>query len=107
MTDTADREMGKKLESLKKMRLSAMMLQVGFEGENLGEYIQCQVELSALADRLQAEHGDLVTPRQCEEAKESLEAFVTLIDQAREKLTFQVGNIPGPAKRKAPTLGSV
>ncbi len=96
-------EIRKKLESLRKMRLSAMMLQVGFEGENLGEYIQCEVELQTLAARLQAEHGDLVTPQQCEVvAKESLSAFVALIDQAQEKLT---GNsAPGPEKRKVPVL---
>jgi hypothetical protein len=76
-----DGEMAKKLESLKKMRLSAMMLQVGFTGENLSEFIQCQVELDALAERLQAEHGDLVTPQECLEAKESLDKFVALIDQ--------------------------
>jgi hypothetical protein len=99
-----DLELGKKQESLKKMRLSAMMLQVGFEGENLGEFIQCQVELEALAERLKAEHGDLVTPEQCEEAKGSLVAFVDLIDQAQEKLTLPDSN-PGPAKRNAPTLG--
>ncbi|HET6489038.1 MAG TPA: hypothetical protein VFG28_04690 [Syntrophales bacterium] len=99
-----DRETEQKLESLKKMRLSAMMLQVGFEGENLGEYIQCQVELEALVERLQAEHGSLFTPQQCEEAKGSLEAFVALIDQAREKAMFSQGSA-SPAKKKPPTLG--
>jgi hypothetical protein len=102
MTDLEIRE---KQASLKKMRLSAMMLQVGFEGENLGEFIQCQVELEALAERLKAEHGDLVTPEQCEEAKASLVAFVALIDQAQEKLVIPDGNSPGPSKRKAPALG--
>jgi hypothetical protein len=102
MTDLEIRE---KQASLKKMRLSAMMLQVGFEGENLGEFIQCQVELEALAERLNAEHGDLVTPEQCEEAKASLVAFVALIDQAQEKLVIPDGNSPGPSKRKAPALG--
>lgn len=99
-----DGEMGKKRESLKKMRLSAMMLQVGFAGENLGEFIQCQVELDALAEKLQAEHGDLVTPQQCDEAKGSLDIFVALIDEAQEKLTRLGNNSPGPAKRKAPGL---
>jgi hypothetical protein len=102
MTDLEIRE---KQASLKKMRLSAMMLQVGFEGENLGEFIQCQVELEALAERLNAEHGDLVTPEQCEEARASLFAFVALIDQAQEKLVIPDGNSPGPSKRKAPALG--
>ncbi len=102
MTDLEIRE---KQASLKKMRLSAMMLQVGFEGENLGEFIQCQVELEALAERLKAEQGDLVTPEQCEEAKASLVAFVALIDQAQEKLVIPDGNSPGPSKRKAPALG--
>jgi len=97
-----DGEMGKKRESLKKMRLSAMMLQVGFAGENLGEFIQCQVELDALAEKLQTEHGDLVTPQQCEEAKGSLDAFVALIDEAQQKL---LGNTaPGPEKRNVPSL---
>jgi hypothetical protein len=97
-------EMGKKQESLKKMRLSAMMLQVGFEGENLGEFIQCQVELEALAERLKAEHGDLVTTQQCEEAKESLDAFVALIDQAKGK-AMRLQESSGPARKKPPTLG--
>ncbi len=83
-----DHEIKEKLESLKKMRLSATMLQVGFAGENLSEFIQCQVELDALAERLQAEHGDLVTAQQCEEAKGSLDAFVALIDQAQERLNL-------------------
>lgn len=100
-----DLETGKKHESLKKMRLSAMMLQVGFEGENLGEFIQCQVELEALAERLKAEHGDLVTPQQCEEAKGSLDAFVALIDQAQEK-AMRSQESSGPSRKKPPTLGS-
>jgi hypothetical protein len=100
-----DRKTEKKLESLKKMRLSAMMLQVGFEGENLGEYIQCQVELEALAERMQAEHGDLVTPQQCEEAKGSLETFIVLIDQAQEKAWISQEST-SPARKKPPTLGS-
>jgi hypothetical protein len=99
-----DGEIGKKLESLKKIRLSAMMLQVGFGGENLGEFIQCQVELEALAERLQAEHGDLVTPQQCDEAKGSLDAFVALIDQAQEKARH-LQDSPGPSRKKPPTLG--
>lgn len=99
-----DHEVQKRLESLKKMRLSAMMLQVGFEGENLGEYIQCQVELEALVERMQAEHGSLVTPQQCEEAKGSLEAFVALIDQAQEKARGSQGSAV-PSRKKPPTLG--
>lgn len=99
-----DRKTEEKLESLKKIRLSAMMLQVGFEGENLGEYIQCQVELEALTERLQTEHGDLVTPQQCEEAKGSLETFILLIDQAQEKARISQESA-GPAKKKPPTLG--
>jgi len=100
-----DDELVKKLDSLKKMRLSAMMLQVGFAGDNLGEFIQCQVELHALAERLQAEYGELATPQQCEEAKESLDAFVALVDQAQEKLTRSGSNLSGSAKRKKPKLG--
>ncbi len=100
-----DRETKKTLESLKKLRLSAMMLQVGFEGENLGEYIQCQIELEALAERLQAEHGDIVTPQQCEDAKGSLEAFIALIDQVQEK-AMRLQESPGPSRKKPPTLGS-
>jgi hypothetical protein len=97
-----DGEMAKKLESLKKMRLSATMLHVGFTGENLSEYIQCQVELDALAERLQAEHGDLFTPQECEEVKGSLDAFVALIDQAQEKLAGNTS--PAPSKRKVTGL---
>ncbi len=82
-----------------------MMLQVGFEGENLGEFIQCQVELEALVERMRAEHGNLVTPQQCEEAKGSLEAFVALIDEAQEKARgSQESSVP--SKKKPPTLGS-
>jgi hypothetical protein len=99
-----DREIVKRVESLKKMRLSAMMLQVGFAGDNLSEFIQCQVELHALAERLLADHGELVTPQQCEEAKESLDAFVALIDQIQEKLTLSGSSPPGATKRKVPGL---
>ena len=75
----------KKIETLRKIRLSATMLEVGFKSENLSEMIQCQIELEELAARLQAEQGDLVTAQQCEQAKGSLDAFVALVDQAMEK----------------------
>lgn len=62
------------------------MLELGFKSEHLNEVIQCQVELEKLAAQLQTEHGDLVTPEQCEAAKENLEAFVALVDRAFESL---------------------
>ncbi len=95
----------KKVESLRKIRLSATMLEVGFKSENLGEVIQCQIELEELAARLQAEHGDLVTAQQCEQAKESLDAFVALIDQAMEKATLIEGIPSGAPRPKPTTLG--
>ena len=95
----------KKIESLRKLRLSATMLEVGFKSENLGEIIQCQIELEELAARLRDEQGDLVTPEQCETAKESLEAFVALVDKAMEKAARNEGVTPGPAKPKPTTLG--
>ncbi len=73
------------LESLKKIRLSAAMLEVGFGMDNISEIVQCQIELDALAARLQAEHGDLVTSSECDQAKGSLNAFVALVDEAMEK----------------------
>jgi len=94
----------KKLESLRKIRLSATMLEVGFKSENLGEIIQCQIELEELATRLHAEQGDLVTPEQCEAAKESLEAFVALVDQTMEKVTLNEGITPGSPRPKPTTL---
>lgn len=94
----------KKIESLRKLKLSATMLEVGFKSENLGEIIQCQIELEELAARLQAEQGDLVTPEQCEAAKESLEAFVALVDQAMEKAAHNEGVTSGPARPKPTTL---
>ncbi len=95
----------KKLESLRRIRLSAMMLEVGFKCENLGEMIQCQNELEDLAARLQAEHGDLVTAQQCEQARESLDAFVALVDLAMQKLLPEE-EPSGPLRPKSPTLGS-
>jgi len=80
------------------------MLEVGFKSENLSEIIQCQIELEELAVRLQAEQGDLVTPEQCEAAKESLETFVALVDKAMEKAARNEGVTPGPAKPKPTTL---
>ena len=76
------------------------MLEVGFKSENLGEIIQCQIELEELAARLQAEQGDLVTAEQCEAAKESLDAFVALVDQAMEKAArnSNTGGVPGSAE---------
>jgi hypothetical protein len=94
-----------RIESLRKIRLSATMLEVGFKSENLGEIIQCQIELEELAARLQAEQGDLVTPEQCEAAKESPEAFVALVDHAIEKASHSDGIISGPARPKPTTLG--
>jgi len=95
----------KKIESLRKIKLSATMLEVGFKSENLSEIIQCQIELEALAARLQAEQGDLVTPEQCEAAKESLETFVALVDQAMEKATHYEGVTSASARPKPTTLG--
>jgi hypothetical protein len=93
-----------KIESLRKIKLSATMLEVGFKSENLGEIIQCQIELEELAARLQAEQGDLVTPEQCEAAKESLEAFVSLVDHAIEKASHGEGIPSGSARPKPTTL---
>jgi hypothetical protein len=92
----------KKIESLRKIRLSATMLEVGFKSENLSEMIQCQIELEELAARLQAEQGDLVTAQQCEEAKASLDAFVALVDRAMEKAAL-AESIPSGAPRPKPT----
>ena len=100
----SDKSSAKKIESLRKIRLSATMLEVGFKSENLGEIIQCQIELEELAARLQAEQGDLVTPEQCEAAKESLEAFVALVEQAMQKIIQKEGIPTGPAKPKPITL---
>jgi hypothetical protein len=96
----------KKLESLRKIRLSATMLEVGFKSENLGEIIQCQIELEKLAARLQAEHGDLVSPQQCSASgHQSLDAFVTLVDQALEKAMHADGIPSGSPRPKPSTLG--
>ncbi len=95
----------KKIESLRKIRLSATMLEVGFKSENLSEIIQCQIELEGLAGRLQAEQGDLVTALQCEQAKESLDAFVALVDQAMAKASLAEGIPSGASKPKPTTLG--
>jgi hypothetical protein len=94
----------KKIESLRKIRLSATMLEVGFKSENLSEMIQCQLELEELAARLQAEQGDLVTALQCEQAKESLDAFVVLVDQAIEKAALSEGITSGSPRPKPTTL---
>jgi len=80
------------------------MLEVGFKSENLSEMIQCQIELEELAARLQAEQGDLVTPEQCEAAKNSLDAFVTLVDQAMEKAALNESITPGSPRPKPTTL---
>jgi hypothetical protein len=95
----------KKIESLRKIRLSATMLEVGFKSENLSEMIQCQLELEELAARLQAECGDLVTAQQCERAKESLDAFVALVDMAVERVAHSESSPSGPARPKPTTLG--
>ncbi len=95
----------KTIESLKRIRLSAAMLEVGFRSDNLGEVIQCQIELERLAAQLQAEHGDLVTPEQCEAAKDSLEGFVALVDRAFEKAANAGQGVPEPGRPKPPSLG--
>lgn len=90
------------IESLKKIRLSATMLEIGFKSDNLGEVIHCQIELEQLAEKLRAEHGDLVTLEQCEAVKDNLEGFVALIDQVFERIC---GSDPGPGRRKPPVQG--
>ena len=100
----SEADSAKKIESLRKIRLSATMLEVGFKSENLSEMIQCQIELEELAARLQAEQGDLVTAQQCEQAKESLDAFVALVDQAMEKAALNEGITSGSPRPKPTTL---
>ena len=93
----------KKAEALRTIRLSALMLEVGFKSDNLGEVIQCQIELDGLASRLEAEHADLFTTEQCDEARQSLEAFVTLMDMTLQK--FAPEQEPSaPVRPKSPTL---
>lgn len=98
LSEVSGPETEKTIEALKKIRLSATMLEIGFKSDNLGEVIHCQLELEQLAAKLQADHGDLVTPEQCEAAKDSLEGFVALIDQAFERVSCDSG--PNPAERK-------
>lgn len=105
MNELSGTESVKTIEALKKIRLSATMLEMGFKSENLSEVIQCQVELEHLAAQLQAEHGDLVTPEQCEAARESLEGFVALVDQAFERIYRVEGGGPGSGKRKPSVPG--
>jgi len=95
----------RKAEALRTIRLSALMLEVGFKSDNLGEVIQCQIELDGLASRLEAEHADLVTTEQCDEARQSLEAFVTLLDMTLQKLSSE-GEADTSVRPKSPTLGS-
>lgn len=95
----------KRTESLRAIRLSATMLEVGFKSENLGEIIQCQIELDDLVTRLHAAHGDLVSAEQCEQVRESLEAFVALLDMTLRKLAPEE-EPSGPIRPKSPTLGS-
>lgn len=87
LNEVSGSESTKTIEALKKIRLSATMLEIGFKSDNLGEVIHCQLELEQLAAKLQADHGDLVTPEQCEAVKDSLEGFVALVDQAFEKVS--------------------
>lgn len=97
LNEVSESESAKTIEALKKIRLSATMLEIGFKSDNLGEVIHCQIELEQLAAKLQADHGDLVTPEQCEAAKDSLEGFVALIDQAFERVSGAGGPAPsGP-----------
>lgn len=93
----------RKAEALRTIRLSALMLEVGFKSENLGEIIQCQIELDGLASRLEAEHADLFTAEQCDEARQSLEAFVTLLDMTLQKLAPE-GDPDTSIRPKSPTL---
>ena len=97
LKEVSESESEKTIEALKKIRLSATMLEIGFKSDNLGEVIHCQIELEHLAAKLQADHGDLVTPEQCEAAKDSLDRFVALIDQAFERVSGGSGPAPsGP-----------
>lgn len=105
MNELSGTESEKTIEALKRIRLSATMLEVGFKSDNLSEVIQCQIELEGLAAQLEAEHGDLVTPEQCEAAKDSLEGFVALVDRAFETIARTAGSSPGSPKRKPPVPG--
>jgi hypothetical protein len=97
-----DREM--KIEFLKKIRLQAVMLQVGFKSENIGEIILCEGELESLADRLLTEHGDLVAQEEWEPAKSSLETFITLVERAIERCQKSPDTAPGTVRIKPPTI---
>ena len=97
LKEVSESESAKTIEALKKIRLSATMLEIGFKSDNLGEVIHCQIELEQLAAKLQADHGNLVTPEQCEAAKDSLDRFVALIDQAFERVSGAGGSGPAPS----------
>lgn len=94
----------KKREGLRKIRLQATMLQVGFGSEDIGEVLQCQAELEALADRLLAEHGDLVTAARCSAARGRLDDFVALLDEILLGHFNDSGIPPGTSRPKPPNL---
>lgn len=105
LSELSGTESAKTIEALKRIRLSATMLEVGFKSDNLSEVIQCQIELEGLAAQLEAEHGDLVTPEQCESAKGSLEGFVALVDRVFEQISRAAGSSPGAPGQKPPVPG--
>ena len=55
LNELSGTESAKTIEALKRIRLSATMLEVGFKSDNLSEVIQCQIELEGLAAQLEAE----------------------------------------------------
>ena len=82
--------MGKRIDEVYKIRISAIFIQSCLEAGNVGEYIVAQAELESLVDEFQSKFPEFVTDEQAENSKKDFDFFLKLIDST-ERACRQTG----------------
>jgi hypothetical protein len=82
--------MGKSIDEIYKIRISAIFIQSCLEAGNVGEYLVAQAELESLVDEFHSTFPEFVTDEQAENAKKDFDFFLKLIDST-ERSCRQTG----------------
>ena len=82
--------MGKSIDEIYKIRISAIFIQSCLEAGNVGEYLIAQAELESLVDEFQSKFPEYVTDEQAVSSKRDFDFFLRLIDST-ERACRQTG----------------
>ncbi len=74
--------MNEKLELLKKIKLSALLLKNNRDSAHAGEAILIQADIDDLVDEFHAGRRDFLSSEQYEKAKKDFDFFLTLVESA-------------------------